>query len=1381
MASIRSAVKSIFRRGIALLLALIVLLFAALTLATLPPGELISRRIAEKQLSHLLNSRIKIGGFETNLISYVRLRDIRIEVPPDSGMTFAALKHAELRYNLFALLQKELSLTDVEMQGLSVSLRRDSSGTLNLPKFSLRAETAPDSTKKASFRIILHHLKISDVQADFTDSKSALHRIQIKDLSFFADRLQEDAYRLHLRLKSAEAAWSESSLSAQDILLKGSFLDKVLQIESLRLTLPDLALSGEGTLTTAGDLQGSVSLTGHLDSIATLLDEYIPDAIKPTRGLCDAKITFSGSTAHPVVRAEVSLVQVGLADLSLNSGFIRGEWQPGEAKLDSLKLTAFGGAITAQGTLHTGANRDVTASLSLQSIDFREIWRFLYHDRSPYTGRISGKVNLFGPIGGSANFPDLWRKSEILTDIQLQNVTFRERALPDFTFHLEHKDQRADLSIAQGASRMLASLRADSNRIRGRFSADIPQIPPYAAMFKISDLTGRMKAQGEITGTLEAPAFHIELALDSLNYQNFPLDSLRGILEYSSGRLFIQSARFAGAWQQVDSLNPPFGIKQLSGSFRYRGNLHGSIDNLKGEVIANFIEPGYDHYRADEGFARFKLTEDGIQLEPLMLRKDSLLISIRGIAPLTFQEATAQINLFDVPPDYRIFSDMASFLDHPPPLPARRRGPISNSSPTPESAGKMDVRLDFAERSRIKLNVKGKQVSVHNIAAFLPNSPDLGGRLNFNLEYAGSPQNTEADFRFHLDQPSFQNLLVDSLGGEISYQKGLIQLKRLEIHDPNLYSHFAVIAEASVDSLGAPVFNERSRIKGSAIGRNLDLRILNPFFAGKWTLAGQADYDFFWDGALRDLHPQGIVELKNGKIRFGENETGIEGIAFSLTLKDSVLELAGLQGSVQNLPFQMQGRVTSKDWQDFLLDMHLAIADSGSLSAVGKIAADSTLLDVNVQELKLSLLQPFVPSVQNLSGDANLNLQLTGQMHDPDVTGRIQVRNCGAFIPLLGEPLRNGVISASLIGDRVNIDSVFARLGEGTLFLAGELRHEAGTLSRISLHMDMNKLKVDLPDLLKLTLDSGHLEYQNQDVGYLLSGDLKFGETRIIKDLHPQDFITGARVPKSAVEKQPSPLLSATELNIKVRDSDRIWLDNNVARLRALADITLVGTPLQPNITGRISLEEGYVMFLDRKFAIVDGSIHFQNPDRINPEINLTAKTSVRTYQALEATTYEILLTLTGTPEDVKVELTSTPPLENADIVSLITLGATRQQLTGNGVSSKTGDVLVSRAESLSSYILSGYISRNVGEKLGLDEVTIEGNLFEQSSSWGPRIAATKQISDRLEITYLTNVGHFNENGIRMIYRLSRQFSLQGETIQTGETGIDLKYEVRFR
>jgi len=50
-----------------------------------------------------------------------------------------------------------------------------------------------------------------------------------------------------------------------------------------------------------------------------------------------------------------------------------------------------------------------------------------------------------------------------------------------------------------------------------------------------------------------------------------------------------------------------------------------------------------------------------------------------------------------------------------------------------------------------------------------------------------------------------------------------------------------------------------------------------------------------------------------------------------------------------------------------------------------------------------------------------------------------------------------------------------------------------------------------------------------------------------------------------------------------------------------------------------------------------------------------------------------------------------------------------------------------------------------------------------------------------VEITYITSVGHMNEQRIRLDYILSKYFSLEGQTDQRGRSGLDLKYRLKFK
>ena len=72
-------------------------------------------------------------------------------------------------------------------------------------------------------------------------------------------------------------------------------------------------------------------------------------------------------------------------------------------------------------------------------------------------------------------------------------------------------------------------------------------------------------------------------------------------------------------------------------------------------------------------------------------------------------------------------------------------------------------------------------------------------------------------------------------------------------------------------------------------------------------------------------------------------------------------------------------------------------------------------------------------------------------------------------------------------------------------------------------------------------------------------------------------------------------------------------------------------------------------------------------------------------------------------------------------------------------------------------------------------------NLFNFGEAWGPRLVASEKISDRLEITYSTNVGELNQQGVSLDYSFTKKFAISGYTNQMGNSGIDLKFKMKFR
>jgi autotransporter translocation and assembly factor TamB len=344
--------------------------------------------------------------------------------------------------------------------------------------------------------------------------------------------------------------------------------------------------------------------------------------------------------------------------------------------------------------------------------------------------------------------------------------------------------------------------------------------------------------------------------------------------------------------------------------------------------------------------------------------------------------------------------------------------------------------------------------------------------------------------------------------------------------------------------------------------------------------------------------------------------------------------------------------------------------------------------------------------------------------------------------------------------------------------VSGKLTLGESTISNANVSTVVRYLPVSSEDNFTARIDSAGIVFQGTPQGYTLGGDIVLGESRYTKDLDITQFV-GKQSVQRAPQEKPG-LLQKTKLNLRIKGSDSLWVDNNLAKLRMHVELGILGTPSNPIPNGQVSIPEGNIFYLDREFQVKEGTFHFSDPNKINPEIHLRAEADVTSYQGMNASTYTITFSAQGLLSELETNLSSVPQLDNSDIIALLTLGTTRTQMT-QGSTGGTGAVLEDRAEQLASQRISGALSKKAGKALGLDEVSVTGNLFNFGDSWGPQLVISKSISPRTKITYSTNVGHINDQSFRLSYQLNPKWSLAGETDENGNSSLSIIYDLRFK
>ncbi len=1351
------------------LLSFVSVISILLIILTLSPGESLIQLYAASRLHNLLGQEVRIGSLETNLISRLDLHDIEIyQIQSGDTIPFLNLKSCHVTYSLRELLKRRLTIKTVDLDDLSISIRRDSTGIYNLPMSDQKKGKARDSSRR-SFAVQLKEVHIRGSSVEYADRSTPGTYVHMQNIDLRARHHEGDTYQFRLQSEAGRVEYGSTPLAVQYIELLGSGNSSGLTLDSASVYLPGLALSGTSKIMQLREepsITGDLRITGNPGPLVQSVRRHVSDRLLPIEGDMDVAIHIEGSLANPTVAVQAYLPELNVAEIEIRRCLAQASIVPGSINIHKIELEALGGEVDCEAELTLDSLSTFQLRMRINGIDLKQALPQFARDTTPYRGRINGTVSAAGAVDNPASW-------DISANLKLGHVTYRRTQLPDFNVGLNMKDGRVDFRLQHESAEVLANGRLTGDRVEGRFSAEISRLEHIASLLNIPELTGRLDVQGSLEGRLNSPTIRASIRARKLKYRDFLVDSLSGGVLYERGRISLIEAYLAGVQNPIDTIHPPFDLSGISGGISYEGHFDGPLDNLKGNGAVNLLRPGYRNIQFDHGRLRFELDDHQVRLSTLELRKDSLLIQGNGEFHIASKRGDCDFRLLESSVNELNSGDIG--IEYP------DGGDRRIEDFVPAGDIKAAFRLPVDEQFSIRLD--GNRINLMKIQTLFPRPRDMSGSLEFGMNMAGSPNAPRAELEFILREPRFRQVEIDSIKGELLLADDRLNVRRIALHSGDHCSWAAVVLSLARDERGKYAISGNNVCKGEAHGSNFKLGTLNPIFSNKFWINGLGSFNLKWDGTLAFPHLVGEIVLKDGSVELGEKTPTVHTVHLNSTIQDSTLLIKSLNGFIRQTPFLMRGMLEVSKRRDVRLQLNLSISDIGTVEGNGLMSRDTLQFDARIRHVDLALLQPFVPGVKQLSGDLNTTLMLSGSMRDPKIDGHLVVRKLALQPHWLSTPFTDGVINVSFDRNEVKIDTLLMRMNDGIVSVSGNVIHERGELRNVHLKTYARELRMERPKQFVTQLKSADFSYRNKENHYLLDGDVVLGDTRFLMNFKPQSILPFTKSMERPVQELPS-FLAQTRMNIRIRESDNIWIDNNLARMRLHAELNVIGNPARPNMSGRVTVVKGYILFLDRKFKITRGVVDFVDPEHLNPIVDLAAGTTVKSYRAMEMTSYDITLSVRGPLDEAEFEFVSIPPLERSDIVSLLTIGATREQLAGRdmeGEAPSVSGIILERAKELSSRRVAAYISRNVGGLLGLDQVTIDGNLFRFDKSWGPELLASKKFSDKVEITYKTNIGHLNDQSIRLDYRLTERFSLQGETDQFGRSGLDFKYGLRFK
>lgn len=411
------------------------------------------------------------------------------------------------------------------------------------------------------------------------------------------------------------------------------------------------------------------------------------------------------------------------------------------------------------------------------------------------------------------------------------------------------------------------------------------------------------------------------------------------------------------------------------------------------------------------------------------------------------------------------------------------------------------------------------------------------------------------------------------------------------------------------------------------------------------------------------------------------------------------------------------------------------------------------------------------PRLEQVSGELNVNLQITGAAFDPILDGTVNVEQ-GSVSLLLGTTIvgaDNFKLSGRFLNDELIVDSMSANVGGGILGGGGhwtslfDQDKRSGELNFALEGIDFEPVTgayVNLKGYLALRDQPGALpeltgEVTSDHALYEKNVDIR----QIVQAL--SQFIVGRG--HNAGKVSGVTLGEGLSYDVHLLSPGGMLVDTNVAQAELRADLQLLGDTQNPYLEGEIQVLNGVFGFQAQEFQLTNAEMTF-TPDRksLDPELNILGETILKTTQGDEQ---RVFLAINGTLTQPKLNFSSDSGMSENEIVSLLGLsGAAGIQIIGReGVSAGYAEVFNPNSD------LS--LRDRIGGITGLSEVQIVPSFSTTTGEFAPKVIGTRPLIGGLELKLESELTSQQASGAEIEFPLTRSIKAQGGWKTTPITG----------
>jgi translocation and assembly module TamB len=199
-------------------------------------------------------------------------------------------------------------------------------------------------------------------------------------------------------------------------------------------------------------------------------------------------------------------------------------------------------------------------------------------------------------------------------------------------------------------------------------------------------------------------------------------------------------------------------------------------------------------------------------------------------------------------------------------------------------------------------------------------------------------------------------------------------------------------------------------------------------------------------------------------------------------------------------------------------------------------------------------------------------------------------------------------------------------------------------------------------------------------------------------------------------------------------------------------------------------------VFFGSKYRVSQGTIGFYNPVRIEPILNITLET--------QAKGVNVVLSVSGPVDNMKLSYTSEPPLQFDEIVSLLAAGSTPTSdptLLANQPAQPQQSFQQMGETAIVSKAIADPVASRLERVFGVSQLKIDPTFTSGSDLPQARVTLQQQVATNLVFTYVTALEDPNTQIVRIEWTFNPRWSALANRDENGIFSVNFLYKKQFR